>query len=301
MANLITAGNSTNNGFAVTSDNTGALNILTGSGAGTNAITIDASQNVAMTANQTVAGNQTVTGNLTVTGTLNASGGGTIKSGTVVTTTTTSFTGATSGASTTLTASSVTGTIQVGQVIAGTNIAAGTTITALGTGTGGAGTYTISPASTGTVSGTITVVGVDFLSIPNWVKRITVSVSGFSTNGASNYLIQSGSGSVENTGYLGASTTTAASAATSNFTTGFGIGNGGAAAANTINGIGTIVLINSSTNLWAFSFVGGNSDTTRAVFSGGSKAFSGTIDRVRITTVNGTDTFDAGSINILYE
>jgi len=63
MANLITAGNSTNNGFAVTSDNTGALNILTGSGAGTNAITIDASQNVAMTANQTVTGNLSVTGN----------------------------------------------------------------------------------------------------------------------------------------------------------------------------------------------------------------------------------------------
>ena len=28
---------------------------------------------------------------------------------------------------------------------------------------------------------------------------------------------------------------------------------------------------------------------------------AGTLDRVRITTVNGTDTFDAGSINILYE
>jgi hypothetical protein len=25
------------------------------------------------------------------------------------------------------------------------------------------------------------------------------------------------------------------------------------------------------------------------------------LDRVRITTTNGTDTFDAGSINILYE
>jgi hypothetical protein len=142
---------------------------------------------------------------------------------------------------------------------------------------------------------------VDFTGIPSWVKRITVMFSGVSTNGASNYLIQSGSGSVENTGYLGASTTTAASASTTNFTTGFGIGNGGAATVNTINGVGTIVLMNSSTNLWAYNFVGGNSDTTRAVFSGGSKAFSGTIDRVRITTVNGTDTFDAGTINIMYE
>ena len=33
----------------------------------------------------------------------------------------------------------------------------------------------------------------------------------------------------------------------------------------------------------------------------GGKALSGTLDRVRITTVNGSDTFDAGTINILYE
>jgi hypothetical protein len=33
----------------------------------------------------------------------------------------------------------------------------------------------------------------------------------------------------------------------------------------------------------------------------GSLALGGTLDRVRITTVNGTDTFDAGSINIMYE
>jgi hypothetical protein len=34
---------------------------------------------------------------------------------------------------------------------------------------------------------------------------------------------------------------------------------------------------------------------------GGNKTLSATLDRVRITTVNGTDTFDAGSINISYE
>jgi hypothetical protein len=179
---------------------------------------------------------------------------------------------------------------------------AGTSVLTLPVGTGtvvanNVNSAIVSMTAQASTSGT----SIDFTGIPSWVKRVTVSVSGLSTNGASNYLIQSGSGSVENTGYLGASTTTAASASTSNYTTGFGIGNGGAAAGNTIHGIGTIVLINSSTNLWAFSFVGGNSDTTRAVFSGGSKAFSGTIDRVRITTVNGTDTFDAGTINILYE
>lgn len=33
----------------------------------------------------------------------------------------------------------------------------------------------------------------------------------------------------------------------------------------------------------------------------GDLLLSGTLDRVRITTANGTDTFDAGTINILYE
>jgi hypothetical protein len=42
--------------------------------------------------------------------------------------------------------------------------------------------------------------------------------------------------------------------------------------------------------------------TTNTILAAGVKAaLSGTLDRVRITTVNGTDTFDAGSINILYE
>lgn len=33
----------------------------------------------------------------------------------------------------------------------------------------------------------------------------------------------------------------------------------------------------------------------------GSITLPGTLDRIRITTVNGTDTFDAGSVNIMYE
>ena len=61
MANIITAGNSTNGGTAITTDTSGTLNIVTGSGSGSNAITIDASQNV------TIAG--TLTGSSSITGT----------------------------------------------------------------------------------------------------------------------------------------------------------------------------------------------------------------------------------------
>jgi len=56
--------------------------------------------------------------------------------------TATYFTGAISGTTLTVTGS-VAGYLQVGSVITGTGVATGTTITALGTGLGGAGTYTV--------------------------------------------------------------------------------------------------------------------------------------------------------------
>jgi hypothetical protein len=56
--------------------------------------------------------------------------------------TATYFTGAISGTTLTV-ANSVVGYLQVGSVITGTGVATGTTITALGTGAGGAGTYTV--------------------------------------------------------------------------------------------------------------------------------------------------------------
>jgi hypothetical protein len=225
-------------------------------------------------------------------------GASVITSGTAVSTATTSFTGATSGISTTLTASSVTGTIAVGQVISGTNIVAGTTITALGTGTGGAGTYTISPASTGTVSGTITVVGLDFLNIPSWVKRITVMFSALSTNGTSAMLVQLGtSGGITATGYSAGSKETSGTG--SAYTTGFGIQTANAAAII----YGQMVFTYSGSNLWTASHALylSQSGTNYFIGGGGSITLGGTLDRVRITTVGGTDTFDAGSINILYE
>ena len=44
MANLLVAGNSTNGGTAITTDTSGTLNIVPGSGSGTTAISVDASQ-----------------------------------------------------------------------------------------------------------------------------------------------------------------------------------------------------------------------------------------------------------------
>ena len=167
-----------------------------------------------------------------------------------------------------------------------------------------------------TISGTPTGVGVltsgtavastsgtsiDFTSIPSWVKRITVMFSGVSTNGASDYLVQIGAGSVASTGYLGTSGRLTTAPVMVNYTTGFGINNGGGNSSYTFHGSMTITLLNSATGLWCASGVVGDSASNNTSVTGASKTLSGTLDRVRITTVNGTDTFDAGSVNILYE
>jgi hypothetical protein len=46
MPNLLVAGNSTNGGTAISTDTSGTLNIVTGSGSGATAVTVDGSQNL---------------------------------------------------------------------------------------------------------------------------------------------------------------------------------------------------------------------------------------------------------------
>lgn len=143
---------------------------------------------------------------------------------------------------------------------------------------------------------------IDFTVIPSTAKRITVMFSGVSTNGTSQVQIQIGSGSFTTSGYT--STTAfitnsgASGAATS--TSGFVV-LGFAANTELISGAFTIV--NITGNTWNYSgnvYRNGASAGAGACCSN-SIALSGTLDRVRITTVNGTDTFDAGTINILWE
>jgi hypothetical protein len=178
--------------------------------------------------------------------------------------------------------------------------------------TNGSGTLSFASAvvngsSSAIVSGTAVAstsgTSIDFTGIPSWVKRVTVMFSGVSTNGTSLPQIQLGdSGGVETTGYTaGSSVVAPSSIATTNYTTGFVIRTD-ALAAIVMDGFITVNLISSSTNTWA---AGGTiyAPTPSAYLAlvAGRKSLSATLDRVRITTVNGTDTFDAGSINILYE
>jgi len=140
---------------------------------------------------------------------------------------------------------------------------------------------------------------IDFNSIPSWVKRVTVMFSGVSTSGISvPWLIQIGpSGGVETTGYL-----SSASGSTNviNSTTGFAIYVDNSAA-TIVGGAITLLLLNSSTNLWSATGEFGQSNRAYMITLGGSKAIAGSLSTIKIKATNGTDTFDAGSINILYE
>ena len=221
-----------------------------------------------------------------------------LTSGTSVSTATCSFTGVISG--TILTASAVTGTIAVGQLITGTGVTAGTVITALGTGTGGAGTYTVSASQT-VGSTTITVVGLDFLSIPSWVKRITVMFSGVSTSGTSNKQIRFTDSALKTSGYSSTSSLIygANSCAVASATTGFVIRSD--LAAEALDGCYVFNLLNASTFIWAGFGNVSDSPSTRSWQQSGTVTMASALTAVRVTTVLGTDTFDAGSINILYE
>ena len=142
---------------------------------------------------------------------------------------------------------------------------------------------------------------IDFTGIPSWVKNITVMFSGVSTNGASIVQIQLGdSGGFETSNYLGACGRTGTGTGGVNNSSGFFIDHEGVAS-GVRHGSIIISLLNSATNTWAASGVIGRSDSANVYMQGGSKALSDTLTQVRITSVNGTDTFDAGTINILYE
>ena len=141
---------------------------------------------------------------------------------------------------------------------------------------------------------------IDFTGIPSWVKRITVMFDGVSGNAASDLLIQLGdSGGIETTGYKGCgSAVGGSSVATIIYTTGFG-NPWGSTTGKIVQG--SIFLTNLTGNTWTASGILSRSDGTQSMLISGSKLLSDVLTQVRITHVNGTDTFDAGSINIMYE
>ena len=145
-----------------------------------------------------------------------------------------------------------------------------------------------------TTSGT----AVEITGVPSWARRVTIYLDSISTNGTSNLMIQIGdSGGAESSGYLGSGevSTTAV-----NFTTGFGL-TGATAAASVCSGVAVLDCMDAASNKWLFTSQVGYSNTNSIGRGAGIKALTGTLDRVRITTVGGADTFDAGGMKIAWE
>ena len=172
---------------------------------------------------------------------------------------------------------------------------------------GSAASWGTSGITRGTAVASTSGTAIDFVSIPAGVKRVTVIFKSVSISGTSSVQLQIGSGSFATSGYESGA---------------IGMNNGGNfgttatsgfLAENTVSGgapairNATLTLTNISGNTWVQTGTMVTALSTAPALGGeshlsaGSFALSGTLDRIRITTVNGTDTFDAGSINILYE
>jgi len=200
--------------------------------------------------------------------------------------------------------SPVTGTLAVANGGTGVTTSTGSGAVVLGTSPSISGavmsTMGSSVITRGTAVASTSGTSIDFTGIPNWVKRITVMLSGTSVSGSSEMLIRLGTSSgVATTGYISTvgrmdgAGGTGAGLSTVGFTI-LGTGN----AAYVLRGY--ISFLNITGNSWVSSFSMAYSTNSQS-FGSGDITLAGVLDRVRITTVNGTDTFDAGSINILYE
>lgn len=179
-----------------------------------------------------------------------------------------------------------------GQVTLAAPAVAGTSTITLQAATATMSVNTLSTAVAST-SGT----SIDFTSIPSWVKRITLMFSGVSTSGTAFVLIQLGSGSITTTGYASGSQFQSGTAVNfTSSTSGFVVYYNSAA----VTGYGSMTFNLVTGNSWV-----GNGyfyrQLTEATQSAGGVTLGGTLDRLRVTTSNGTDTFDAGTINVLYE
>lgn len=143
---------------------------------------------------------------------------------------------------------------------------------------------------------------VDFTGIPSWAKRITVMFNEVSTSGSSVLCGLVGDGVIVNTGYKGGT-----------IASGVGGSPGGIANVNgcnltyssttaaTYKYTGKMTLELTSNNTWIINSNIINTISISSVVSSTVVALISTLDRIRITTVNGTDLFDAGSINVMYE
>ncbi len=143
---------------------------------------------------------------------------------------------------------------------------------------------------------------VDF-SIPPNTKKITVMFKAVSTNGTSEIILQLGdSGGIETAGYAGTisnlatATISTANIPSSGFQCSFSQSSGKLWSGSVI-----LSLLDKSSNTWTIEGGFGREEATAGTTLRGAKALSAELDKIRFTTVGGTDQGDSGILNIQFE
>jgi hypothetical protein len=145
---------------------------------------------------------------------------------------------------------------------------------------------------------------IDFTSIPAWVEKITVMFQGVSLSATANVIVRLGtSGGFVSSGYtaaLGLITNTSNTTRGTAYTTYFPVTWAGSAAYVVY---GNLTITNLTGNTWTatgnfYQDQGGGN--FHVINVSGAIALSGVLTQLRITS-DASDTFDAGTVNIMYE
>ena len=158
------------------------------------------------------------------------------------------------------------------------------------------------PAITGRTPVTLsTQTSVLFSGLSTILRRVTVLFDQVSTSTGDDILIQiGGSGGLESSNYNSISTTLQASPVSTTSSSGFQIYINNSS--DSISGELTLYCLNKTNDTWtaAGNFLDSTANITQ-IISGRKILVAGPLERVNITTVNGTSTFDVGTINLLVE
>jgi hypothetical protein len=144
---------------------------------------------------------------------------------------------------------------------------------------------------------------VDFTGIPTWARKMTLVVNGLSTSGTSPIVVVLGTAAgFQLSGYVGSvfNDVNAGTSQAGNYpgTAGFPLVLTWDSSAFIT---GMLDLVNVKDSFWVASGQFGRADGASFHRTAGAKDLAGALDRVRVTTVNGADTFDFGLVNLLFE
>ena len=149
------------------------------------------------------------------------------------------------------------------------------------------------PVLSASISATGTAVDVTS-GIPSWINELSINFVGLSSNGSSNFLVQLRSGSFVTSGYKSGNSSGSAGVTSNSITNAhFLAGNVGSGATFR----GSLTFKRHPGNIWIGTSVL-TSESSAGFYVGSSEVtLSGDLDGFKLTTANGTDTFDAGAFS----